>query len=245
MRKNVQQRILSLLVAAAALISGGGVGTLRAAAEGKPEPYISEVFIAYGASEDEAAQYLTNNGWEPVKGNLNQGKSKTVAVMGIRRTAKKEEAITDMAVMNMGLTEEQAKKLGVKASVGYSFKDYEEIVEEKKVEIDEFINSFLPAIKEYRENYKNGKGEAHERAVLAHDLLNLYYDGKVDGRFSRHDSGQKLGDLLLGDLMQEKRMSDSDYEAMNANDRVKIGDLQQIILEGSVMTVSSMEQLIG
>ncbi|MBP0973008.1 MAG: hypothetical protein J5851_03780, partial [Oscillospiraceae bacterium] len=171
--------------------------------------------------------------------------SKTVAVMGIHRTGNASEAITDMAVMNMGLTEEQAQKLGLEASVGYSFKDYEELVKEKKIEIDEFINSFLPAIREYRENYKNGKGEAHQRAVLAHDMLNLYYDGEVDGRFARHDSGQKLGDLLLGDLMQEKNMSDSDYEAMNANDRVKYGDLQQIILEGSVFTVTSMEQLIG
>ncbi|MBP0974071.1 MAG: hypothetical protein J5851_09230, partial [Oscillospiraceae bacterium] len=255
MKRKMQQRALSLLVAAAALISGGGVGTIRAAAEGKPEPYISEVFIAYGASEDEATQYLTNNGWEPVKGNLNQGKSKTVAVMGIRRTSKKDEAITDMAVMNMGLTQEQAEKLGMEASVGYSFKDYDQLVKEKKVEINEFINSFLPAIREYRENYKNGKGEAHQRAVLAHDLLNLYYDGhaKVE-RFvytdpselvSSHDTGQKMGDLLLGALMQEKGMSDSDYDALNANDRVKIGDLQQIILEGSALNVATIEQLIA
>ena len=244
MKRKAYHKAVSLLVAAAALISGGGVGTLKAAAEDKA-PYISEVFIAYADTEENAINYLESHGWEAVKGNLNQGKSKTVAVMGIHRTGNASEAITDMAVMNMGLTEEQAKKLNMQASVGYSFKDYDQIVKEKKVEIDEFINSFLPAIREYRANYKNGKGEAHQRAVLAHDLLNLYYDGKVDGRFARHDSGQKLGDLLLGDLMQEKGMTDSAYEALAANDRVKIGDLQQIILEGSVLTVSSMEQLIG
>ena len=95
--------------------------------------------------------------WDPI-----------AAVMGIKRTNDADDAITDMAVMNMGDD-------GFR---GYSFDDYEGLLEQKKTEINEFVDSFIPVLCEYRDNY-NGKGSASgkARAQYAHDLLNQFYDG--------------------------------------------------------------------
>ena len=130
--------------------------------EGKNE---NELDQKGGEDEEEATEWLTKHGWEPVKGNFNAGKASffddnavqdqdVAAVMGIHRTGNKEDAVTDMAVMNM--------------TGGYSIPDYESLVEEKKTEIDEFINSFWPVIREYRANYNNEGSElGKKRADLA------------------------------------------------------------------------------
>ena len=127
--------------------------------------YIKDVFVAYGKDKATADQWLKDHGWEPFA-DLNEGKVSNVmkdvaAVLGIKRTSDPNEAITDMATMNM---------LG-----DYSFDEYDKLVREKKADIDEFIKSFIPALEEYRDNY-NGKGSAggKKRAQMAHDLLNKF-----------------------------------------------------------------------
>lgn len=54
---------------------------------------------------------------------------------------------------------------------GYSYPDYKTLLEEKKTDINEFINSFIPVLKEYRANY-NGEGSAagKKRAELVRDI---------------------------------------------------------------------------
>ena len=160
--------------------------TVSAESKGK---YVQDVFIAYGEKKEDAEKWLKDNGWEPVC-DLNDGKTSdvftdAVAVMGIQRTDDPNEAVTDMATMNM---------LG-----GYSFDDYEGLVKQKKADIDEFINTFVPALNEYRDNY-NGKGSegGKKRAQMAHDILNKFYDGDPNGDYAVNDTGKPLGDLVLG-----------------------------------------------
>ena len=186
--------------------------------EGK---YVKDIHIAYAKTEEEAKEWLRKNKWEPLTGNadFNAGKASkfdddVAAVMGIRRTDKEEEAITDLAVMNM--------------KGGYSFPDYKTLLEEKKTDINEFINSFIPVLKEYRANY-NGKGSAagKKRAELAHEMLNRFYDGDKDDPYAVNDTERPLGDLFLDKLMQE------------GNE--KGGDMQQIILESCGPAVTLVE----
>ena len=95
-----------------------------------------------------------------------------------------------MAVMNM--------------KGGYSFDDYESLVAQKKTDITEFINTFIPALNEYRDNY-NGKGSkgGKKRAQMAHDLLNKFFDGDPNGEYAVNDTGKPLGDLLLNKTKTE------------------------------------------
>ena len=187
--------------------------------------YVSDVYFAYAKTEEEAVQWLADNGWEPISGSndFNAGKessfdSAMAVAMGIKRTDNASEAITDMAVMNM--------------KGGYSFPDYEALVQEKKTQIDEFINSFLPAIREYRANY-NGEGSAvgKARADFAYTALNHFIDGDPNERYAANDTGMPLGDLLLQPLRQEGNEAG--------------GDLQQILLESSGAAVLTIETLLG
>ena len=135
MKHKLSYKIVSAALSAIMVVNWNA-GNLFAKASNSKLPYISEVFIAYGKTEQEAKKWLVDNGWEPVDGDLNAGKNYALAddvasVMGIKRTADPNDAITDMAVMNM--------------YGGYSFGDYEALVNEKKTEINEFIMSFVPA----------------------------------------------------------------------------------------------------
>ena len=214
-------------VMAFGLIAAGTPKTVWAEEDGGK--YVSDVFIAYGKTEKEAAKWLKDNGWESVEGDFNAGKASffdnnkaqdqnVAAVMGIKRTDEKKNAITDMAVMNM--------------KGGYSFPKYDELVEQKKKEINEFINHFRVVIDEYRANY-NGDGSelGQQRAQIAHDMLNKFYDGDPKDPVAANDTGEKLGDLLLAPTRQEGDKNG--------------GDLEQLMLESSGAALLVMETFLA
>ena len=151
-------------------------------------------------------------------------------MLGIKRTSDPNEAITDMATMNM---------LG-----DYSFDEYDKLVQEKKADIDEFIRSFIPALEEYRDNY-NGKGSAggKKRAQVTHDLLNKFFDGDPNGQYAVNDTGKPLGDLFLNKTKTE--IGDIAYNALPAEKKQNTADFQQIILESSGPAVLIIEQALA
>ena len=220
--------------AAEAARSAESTKSAETVGEGK---YLRDIFVAYGKTEEEAKQWLANNGWEPVKGNSNVGLGKASAfddeiasVIGIRRTDKADEAITDMAVMNM--------------KGGYSLAAYQDLLAQKKAQIDDYISHFFPVIEEYRDNY-NGKGSAlgKKRADLVYSLLNKFYDGKTDGDYAVNDTGMKLGDLFLSPLKQE--LEEGAYEKLSAEEKLQHGDLQQLLLESSGPAMTIIRQLLA
>lgn len=97
--------IMLTLAPSTAILASGGTS------QGK---YISDVYIVYAKTEDEAVQWLKDNGWEPIKGSndFNAGKASfwdgnktadqnVAAAMGIKRTNNSSDAITDMHVFCM------------------------------------------------------------------------------------------------------------------------------------------------
>ncbi len=228
MKRNIPIKLLSCLLTAVMLFTTCSVAATAAANNDKGK-YLKDV-----ADKEKAVEWLTNNGWEPFE-DFNDGKSsnrktKAYAVMGIRRTSDPSEAITDMATMYM--------------KGEYSFDDYEDLVKKKKANITEFINTFIPTLKEYRDNY-NGKGSegGQKRAQMAHDMLNKFYDGDPDGEYAVNDTGKPLGDLLLNKTKTE--IGDDAYNALSAADKLNTADLQQIILESSGPAVLAVEQALA
>ena len=147
MKRSISMKLLSCLLVLAMMLVTSAVA-VSAEAETNSGKYVKEVFIAYGEKKEDAEKWLRDHGWEPLF-DLNEGKTSeaagfknAVAVLGIRRTNDPKEAITDMAVMNMGTNDQR----------GYSFDDYESLVAQKKTDIDEFIKTFIPALQEYRDN---------------------------------------------------------------------------------------------
>ena len=239
MKKSVTMKILSCLLVLAMMLMTSAVA-VSAEADTNSGKYVKEVFIAYGEKKEDAEKWLRDHGYEPFA-DLNEGKTSNatgiknaVAVMGIKRTDDPKEAITDMAVMNMGTNDNR----------GYSFDDYESLVEQKKADITEFINSFTPVLEEYRANYK-GKGSngGKKRAMIVHDILNKFYDGDPNSEFAVNDTGKPLGDLLLNKTKTE--MGDEAYNKLSDADKKNVADLQQIILESSGPAVLLVEQALS
>ena len=234
MKRSFFTKLLSVFLAMVMTFTTLAVSV--SAAENNSGKYVKDVFIAYGEDKAAAEAWLRNNGWEPIC-DLNDGKSShatgmvnAVAVLGIKRTNDPSEAITDMATMFM--------------KGGYSFEDYENLVKEKKEDIDEFINTFVPALEEYRMNYtgKNRNG-GQKRAQAAHDILNKLFDGDPNGEYAINDTGKPLGDLLLNKTKTE--IGDDAYNALSAEEKLNVADLQQIILESSGPAVLMIEQTLA
>ena len=142
MKMKLSTKLISLLLAVIMLASIP-LGTMYASAEEKTNgKYLKDVFVAYGETEDEANKWLKENGWEPVKGDLNAGNTSkatgyknAVAVMGIKRTNNAEEAITDMATMNM--------------KRDYSFDDYKNLIKEKGGSPEIWVSNNIPGCDEH------------------------------------------------------------------------------------------------
>ncbi len=231
MGKQLISKFTAILLAAAMTLGLTAANAPAAvyAEEEESGKYVQDVFIAYDKTEKKAVERLKKAGWEPVEGDFNAGKASwydnndlakdnVAAVMGIRRTNDKKDAITDMAVMNM--------------KGGYSIPEYEKLINEKKTEIKELINNFKVVIEEYRANRKktdNSYGK--ERADLSHMMLNKFYDGDPDDPVAVHDTG-----LHLGDLFDEKSMQEGNENGV---------DLEQILLESSGPAILVMETYLA
>ena len=138
--------------------------------------YVSEVYVAYGKDADEAKKTLSDKGFTPVEGNLNDG-GKTYAMMGYKTTDDIRDSITDLAVMNM--------------DGNYNTTEYSEILASKKEKVAQMMTDFIAAIREYRVNLKAGKA----KATVVRDILNKLTDD---------DTGMKMGDLLNSETLQDK-----------------------------------------
>ena len=204
-------RIFVALVLTLTFIALVPMNTVAAASGGN---YVSEVYVAYGKNADAAKKVLSDKGFTPIESNLNDG-GKTYAMMGYKTTDDPQQAITDLSVMNM--------------NGGYSATDYKNLLTQQKTNIANFLNGFMPAIQEYRANYKAGKA----RAVFIHDMLNKY---------TEDDSGKKLGDLLNEQTLQDKL---GVHESINAENPDKLPDLITLLMQGNTAVLNSVEKLLA
>ncbi|MCF0121543.1 MAG: hypothetical protein HUJ65_07885, partial [Oscillospiraceae bacterium] len=112
----------------------------------------------------------------------------------------------------------------------YSVNDYKLLLQEQEASIRFFINNFISAVSEYRENYKNGQ----TRAVAAHDMLNLLYDD---------DTGTAIGDLLLEKIKEE--YSEEEFSSLSKAEQEKHADMTTILMQSNTASVLAIEQIIA
>ena len=154
--------------------------------------YVSEVKVAMGGS---AESDLTNEGFtilcddngDPVDLNQGAGGGKgslgnKKVLLGYKTTTKRTEAITDLAVMNM--------------CGGYDVNEYELLMKRYMgAQIKPFIDKFIVAINEYRENIESEDEVNRQRAEYIRGALNMFTDDDC--------GGAGLGDLLLNETIYE------------------------------------------
>ena len=115
-------KLISMILALLMLVTCLPI-TAFAAAE---KTYIKEVRISTASDESTAKQWLTENGYLVLDVNLNQKSGGDAVYMGYITTTNPDEAITDMAVMQM--------------DGGYSFAEYQALVEQQRQDIDDMID---------------------------------------------------------------------------------------------------------
>ena len=205
---------------------------LQVFADSTDEKYISEVKIGVGKTASEAEKAL--EGYEILKddsGNLVDlnkdagggaaSKGNRVVYLGFMRTASEKLAVTDLAVMNM--------------KGGYSVEDYEVLMESQmKEQIIPFVEGFLSAIEEYRENYRSSVAANKQRADYIHDALNKYTDDDC--------GGASLGDLLLNETKYE--MGDAAYDALPDAEKKQHADILTMIAQSNGKVTLMIENLL-
>ena len=191
--------------------------------------YISEVKVYlgdYSAAESEGFTLL-KDGNTPVDLNQDAGggvasKGEKAVYLGYKTTGNKNDAITDLALMNM--------------KGGYRTKDYEYLMEQQmSAQIIPFVESFRDAIREYRENYNSEEEGNRQRAEYIHDLLNKLTDDDCD------DAG--LGDLLLNETKYE--MGDAAYNKLSEAAKKQHADIVTIIAQANGNATLLLESLIA
>ena len=183
-------KILSILMALLMLVMALPITAFAA----KQETYIKEIRISTASTADAAKKWLTDNGYTVVDTDLNQKTGKDYVYIGYKTTTNPDEAITDISLMQM--------------DGGYSFSEYEALLEQKTQQINNMLDSLGACLAEARANLAAGK----KNAQGAREVLNF---------FTEDDSGKLLGDFLLG---QETSRADMVKVFLQSN-----GDVATII----------------
>ena len=189
--------------------------------------YISEIKIAMGdnAETDLKDYTILKVGNNAVDLNQKAGggtgsKGEKRVLLGYKTTRERSEAITDLALMNM--------------KGGYSVAEYEVLMEtQMKTQIIPFVEDFLTAINEYRENYVSKNKENNQRAHYIHDILNKLTDD---------DTGKPLGDLLLNETKFE--MGDEKYDALPDEEKKNHADILTIIAQSNGKATLLLKNLL-
>ena len=165
--------------------------------------YISGVTVCYASDFAEAKAELKELGYEIVEnGNLNATLG-TGVYLGYQTTDDPDEALTDIAAMNM---------LG-----NYSYSDYDKLMEKHRGLIGETVRNFETALAGFQTNFYSGMPEAQ----LAYDSINLYRED---------DSGKLMGDYLLDYDFSEEAQKELTETIMQANTEIVMSIMQNVAM---------------
>ena len=200
------KHLSSILIALALALVIAGTLPAQVCADSLPE-YISEVKVYEGNCDKAASEgfkILSDDKGDPVDLNQGSGSTDTGAkgnkkvYLGYKTTTVRSEAITDLALMNM--------------KGGYDVAEYDKLMDgQMSRQIVPFVENFLAAIDEYRENYESADVKNRQRAQYIHDVLNKLTDDDT--------GGAGLGDLLLNETVYE--IAKPRYEALSDKEKEK------------------------
>ncbi|MBR1482108.1 MAG: hypothetical protein IJ598_03960 [Ruminococcus sp.] len=215
----------------------GPAQVVASAADNNEKKYISEVKVGMGETSEQASKELLEEGYTILKDGgeyadlnknagsksaLKEGPNQKIVYLGYKTTADANDAITDLAVMNM--------------NGGYSYEDYENMVQtHMNTRIKPFVDRFIATLTEYRENLKKPQDSAnYKRANYYKTLLNKLTDD---------DTGNKpLGDLLVNETKYE--MGDEAYNKLTDAEKKNHCDILTLLMQGNGQAVMLMETLL-
>ena len=206
------KKILAVILA----VIIGASASLNAFAATAKKTYISDITLVAADTQNKAEALLIKAGYKMLKDCNVNSTLKSAVYIGYKETENADEALTDIAGMNM---------LGK-----FSYSDYKQIMENNRENIAETIDNFLPALAEYQVNYEAEK----PAAVAAHTSLNVFKDD---------DSGKLMGDYLLDFDFSDKAEKQMTETFMQANNEIIITVMNLVSAAGGGNKMS--QQLTG
>ena len=175
--KKMLKRILSMILVLTTLF----LATVPVFAAGEDEEYLADLRLIYADDYYEAELILESSGLEGYKlfdANLNKNTNKTGVFLAYLTTTDIEDAITDIAIMQM--------------NGGYNEGNYEEMIQQSYQEYLDFGENYLTAI-----NYFNmGIDAGHYLSELAFRQLNFYNVVTEGIEEIPEFEGNRLGDIF-------------------------------------------------
>ena len=188
-------KFIKKALAAVLAVVIGATASMNAFAASLNKTYISDIAAVTADTENKAEALLIKAGYKMLKNSNFNSTLKSAVYIGYKETENADEAVTDIAGMNM---------LGK-----FSYSDYKQIMENNKEQIAETIDNFLPVIAEYQVNYEAEK----PAAVAAYKALNVFKDD---------DSGKLMGDYLLDFDFSDNAEKQMTETFMQANSQIII-----------------------
>ena len=179
--------------------------------------YISEIVTVTAGSFSEAKEKLEAAGYKAVgNGNLNATLT-TGVYLGYKETDDRNDAVTDIAGMNM--------------TGKFSYSDYKQIMESYREDIEATVENFECSIEEFQLNF----GAETKNASLAWTALNMYKDD---------DSGKLMGDYFLDyDFSDEAKESMTDT-LMQANSDVVVALIKILTFAADPDDTTFIERMV-
>ena len=151
------------------------------------QTYISDIKIGYSKDHsskgaEAAKKALRDQGYNILDEDLNSGTGEGWSFIGYKTTNKKEEAITDIGMMDM--------------KGGYEMSNYNEMLKKSQANLTDLAENLEAAAKEFKENYSAGSPAAQ----VAFEALNFIYVPEA--------GNQKLADYF----MDPTRKTDDYYQ---------------------------------
>ena len=170
--------VISMILVLALIFSA----SVTALAAGKDdEEYLSDLRIIYAADYNEAAEILADTeleGYKLLNANLNDKTGKIGVWLAYKTTTDIEDAITDMAIMQM--------------NGGYNEGNYKEMIKKSYNEYVAMGENYLDAIEYFNNAYDAG----HYLTEIAYRQLNFYNVVTVGIEDEPDFEGELLGDIF-------------------------------------------------
>ena len=159
------------------------------AAEQSEEEYLSDIRIIYADNFSEASEALLDSGLDGYRiygENLNANTGKTGIYIAYKTTTNIEDAITDIAVMQM--------------NGGYREGNYQELIKQSMAEYMAMGENYLSAIDYFNKALDAG----HYLAEIAHRQLNFYNVVTEGIKEEPSFEGELIGDIFYNGIDQKE-----------------------------------------
>ena len=176
--KKMTKRIISIILTLCLTF----LATVPVFAADEDEEYLCDLRLIYADDYDEAEEILEDcelEGYEIFDANLNENTGRTGVYLAYKTTTDIEDAITDIAIMQM--------------DGGYNEGNYQEMIAQSLAEYEKMGANYLDAINYFRKGYNAG----HYLSEIAHRQLN-FYNVVTEGIDEIPDfEGERIGDIFL------------------------------------------------